>query len=174
MAAIKEIIKARIFTSGERTGLLLTDKVRALTLCYALVVRDSDELFFPESLLDDWGHEVNSLELYGWVQENGMLFPRAELFGFEKSGYPSQHFMREIDLVAPFLCFVFEQPDNPLSAGIQVDAVLVGDSQVERPVHGKPPPGIKEPMRRAGVSWWRVPLDTVDDIDFEQLDSFID
>lgn len=173
VATIREIIQARIFTSGERTGLLLTDNAGAITLRYALVIRDSDELFFPESLLDDWGHEVKNLDLYEWVQENGMLFPRAELFGFEKGGNPRQHFLREVDLVAPAYCFVFEEPDSPLAAGVQVGIILVMDFQVTRPVRSKRPPGIKGPMRHARVSWWRVPADALDDIDLDQIDHLI-
>jgi hypothetical protein len=174
VAAIRELVQARIITSAERTGLVLTDNAGAITLRYALVMRDSDELFFPESLLDDWGHEINSLELYEWVQENGMLFPRAELFGFEGSGKPSQYFLREVDLVAPVHCFVFKDPDSPLAAGVQVDVVLTLDFHVTRPIPSKRPPGIKGPMGRARVSWWRVPADVVDDIELDQIDPSID
>ncbi len=169
MAAIREFIQARIFTFGGRTGLLLTDNAAAIILRYALVIRGSDVLFFPESLLDDWGHEVNSLELYEWIQENGILFPRAELFGIDKDGNPSQHFIREVDLVAPVHSFVFEEPNDPLSAGVQVDVVLVRDFQVTRPILSHRPPGIKGPMRRAKVRWCRVPADTVDGLDLEEI-----
>jgi len=174
VAVIKELVRAQTFKIGERTGLLLTDNAEAVILRYALVLRNSGELFFPQSLLDDWGHEVNGLELYEWIQENGMLFPRAELFGCELSGNPCQHFMRDVDLVAPVYCFVFKEPGSPLSAGVQVDVILVPDSQATRPISRKHLPEVKGPLRHSRVSWWRIPTHTFDETNIEKIAQVID
>ena len=86
--------------TGETNGAVLWD-VQAETviyLRYAVILRGTEEEFFPTSLLDDWGNEVKGLGIYSWIRDYGERFPRAELFGVNNAGMPDQCFVRELEI----------------------------------------------------------------------------
>ena len=67
----------------ERALILLDESADKCYLAFTFLEQGTEREIFPESLLDDWGHEIKTLALYDWVLENGLHFPRAEIFGFE-------------------------------------------------------------------------------------------
>lgn len=146
---------------------MLDNKALPIYLCYTLTVRESEAEIYPESLLDDWGHEINSLYLYEWVQENGLHFPRAELFGFDANGRRKQCFLRELDLMARYPCYAYEDFRSPLTDGMLIEAILIPSRQNIRPKRIKRPQEIEGPMRNAMVSWWQVPADNLNGIDIQ-------
>lgn len=157
MSVIKQHLKAEILKSGERAALLLNESAELLYVSYALVEKETEVEILPESLLDDWGHEITSLELYEWIHENGIHFPRAELFGFDISGTRRQCFLRELDLVARYPCYCFESLEDPPSKGVRIETILLPDRQISNPEPMRRPAKIGRPMELAQVSWWRVP-----------------
>jgi hypothetical protein len=165
MGAIKQRVLAKLMKSGDRVILLMDEKTDPVYLAYALVERETDVEIFPESLLDDWGHEISSLNLYDWIQENGLQFPRAEVFGSDKTGIRKQCFLRELDLVIRYPCYVYNSKSAPLNEGRRLEAILIPDQKLIEPKRIKPPDVIPKPMLNADVSWWRVPATNLDNID---------
>ena len=74
-----------------RLALLLTnpkpeeESDASLILRFAFVTVGPEEHLFPSFLIDDWGGEVRSLALYGWVHENGNQFPRQKFLALSKT-----------------------------------------------------------------------------------------
>ena len=169
MSAIKQPFKARVLESGDRTVLLVDDSSSAVYLRFAFLERESESELFPESLLDDWGHEIASFELYEWVQENGSQFPRAEIFGFDRDGMPQQCFLRQLDLASRYPCYLYKDAGLPLAGGQLVEAVLIVDPHVRQVQRSKAPDHIGGPLCRARLSWWRIPSDCDDSFDFSLL-----
>lgn len=174
MAAIKQRINAKLIKVGDRAVLLLDDQTLPVYLCYALIVRESEVEIYPESLLDDWGHEIKSLYLYEWIQENGLLFPRAEIFGFDSSGKRKQCFLRELDLMARYPCYALEGIRTPLSAGVFIEAILIPSRHIIQPKRIKRPHEIEGPLRDALVSWWQVPADNLNGVDMQLFTPTLD
>ena len=108
-------VSGKLFWENEaaangRSALLLTgvnpDPAEAglLFLRFAYVLMGTEAPLFPSFLIDDWGGEIKGVSLYSWVKENGILFPRAEIFGFDRQGNQVQYFLRELELFARLLC----------------------------------------------------------------------
>lgn len=171
MAAIRQQINGKIIFIEDQAVLWLDDQSNPVYLRYALIVRESEMEIFPESLLDDWGHEIKSLDLYEWIQENGYQFPRAEIFCFDRMGKRRQFFLRELDLMAPYPCYAFESSQTPITKGVPVKAILIPNRQINQPKPVNPPPEIEGPMRNALVSWWHVPTDDLASVDLQLIAS---
>lgn len=171
MPAIKQRIKARVINTGDRAMLLLDNQAQPVYLCYALVIRDSEVEILPESLLDDWGHEINSLYLFEWIQENGLQFPRAEIFGFDSTGKHMQCFLRELDLTALYPCYAFESIQTPISSGVLIDAILIPNHRIFQPRRINRPQDIEEPMKNARVNWWQSPAGNMEGVDLQLFSS---
>ena len=163
MQAVKHGIDGRLLAENGRFALLLFDPepgpetAVSLYLRYAFLTQGAEEPLFPAFILDDWGGEIKSLSLYDWFDEFAVQFPRAELFGFDGQGRPTQRFLRELELFSQWVCYAYSAPDTPLAAGVLVEAVLLPDETVKAPVKIKRPSWIKRPLRAARVAWWRVP-----------------
>ncbi len=166
MAAIRHKIVGRLLTSGDQTWLIWLDRAaldapfivsHTLFLRYALVERGTEQPIFPELALDDWGHERTGLELYRWVEAEGDLFPRAELFGYTWHGQPIQRFLREIELGFLFPCYIYSDPAAALDAGRRLDAIILPDDTLTQTEPASPPAAFPLALRRAHVSWWRAP-----------------
>lgn len=148
-----------------RTALLLLnpnpDEVTAVSLYlrYAFVLLGPEEYIFPAFILDDWGHEMRSLDIYEWVRENADHFPRAEIFGYEADGRETQCFVRGLELVVKLPCYVYQNEGDKVTEGLRVDEIWLPDVSVAEPMPTKPPPELKRPLRAARVSWQRVPPD---------------
>jgi len=146
----------KLESKGERAALLISQNGKTYILRLAYVLRGTDARFFPESVLDDWGHEISGSELYQWVRENEVYFPRAELFGHDIKGKPRQCFLRELDLAAGLPLYVFEEASAPLNSGLQVHAILLVDKESSQRQLSVAPARISYPLRGATVEWWLV------------------
>jgi hypothetical protein len=171
MAPIWQQINGKLIFVGDQAVLWLDNQSKPVFLRYALRVRETEVEIFPESLLDDWGHEIKSLDLYDWIQENGFQFPRAEIFGFDRMGKRRQFFLRELDLMARYPCYAFESSQTPITKGVLVRANLIPNRHINQPKPIKRPPEIEGPMRNALVSWWHVPADDLASVDVHLIAS---
>lgn len=162
MKAVKQRVQGQLLAMNGRYALLLHDThpepeaPQLVYLRFAFVTVGVEEHFFPAFLLDDWGNEIKSLELYNWVDEFAVQFPRAELFGFDESGQETQLFLRELEPYGLLPCYAYPAADTAVSDGVLVEAIMLPDEGVTEPVKIKRPSEVKRPLRRARVQWWRV------------------
>ena len=156
MKALQQQIRGLLMAQEEMAAVLLDDHATGLYLRFPLVSLGAEDAIFPAFLLDDWGNEINTLELYQWVRDNGPQFPRAEVFGYELDGSETQAFLRALDLVTRYPCYAYPAADAPISAGTLVRLMFVLDSSVDQAVRIKRPAGIEPPLRDAQLHWWRV------------------
>lgn len=156
MTALAQSTQGEFHSSDER-GVLVVDQTRAqVCLRYALIELSGGGLFFPELLLDDWGHEISTLELYRWIRDNGSLFPRAEVFGYDHEGNDRQYFLRELDLLSRYPCYGYSNFDEPLREGLEVTFFVIAVDEAIQ-VQRIPETGdITWPMSNAAVRWWQV------------------
>ncbi|MFQ5400853.1 MAG: hypothetical protein ACE5E7_14805 [Anaerolineae bacterium] len=156
-------VHGRLLADGGRSVLLLLDPeptepaAESLFLRFAFVTTGVEEHIFPALLLDDWGRESASAELYQWVYEYGDQFPRAEMFGFDVGGREVQCFLRELEHFARLPCYAYREADAPVAGGVLVEAVLLPDKTAEFPRRERRPSGLQRPLRSVRASWWRVP-----------------
>jgi hypothetical protein len=153
---MRKRIRGRIHKVDQKAMLLLDERVTSCYLAFALLERGTEREIFPESLLDDWGHEIKSLALYSWIQENGIHFPRAEIFGYDRAGNDTQCFLRDLDPLSKYPCYVFEEPRQAIAEGVQVVAIGLPDDDAQRPARAKKPPGTESPLNNAEIQWWRI------------------
>lgn len=156
MPDLRKRIRGRIHKVDEKAMLLLDERVAYCYLAFSLLERGTEREIFPESLLDDWGHEIKNLALYDWIQENGIHFPRAEIFGYDRAGNNIQCFLRDLDPLSKYPCYVFEEPRQAIVEGVQVVSIGLPDNDVQQPVRTRRPPGTESPLNNAKVHWWRV------------------
>lgn len=156
MPDLRKKIRGRIYKVDEKALLLIDDGAASCYLAFALVEKGTEMEIFPESLLDDWGHEINSLALYEWIQDNAIHFPRAEVFGYDSDGRTTQSFLRDLDPLAKYPCYVFEERPQAIADGVQVVAIGVVEGDAEQPVRTMQPPGTESPLNNAEIHWWRV------------------
>lgn len=167
MRAVAQRVAGQLLEKEDKVGLILRDSKPTAdapdvhVLRYAFIVRgpDTGDHIFPALILDDWGREIRSLNLYRWVRENGDRFPRAEIFGLERDGRETQCFVRELELYARLPCYVFANVESSIASGSRVAAVFLPDDSVEKPRRIKEPKDIEQPLRRAMVTWWKIPSD---------------
>ncbi|MGB3713831.1 MAG: hypothetical protein WA996_05305 [Candidatus Promineifilaceae bacterium] len=156
MTALAQGIQGEFHFSDD-LGVLVVNQTRAqVCLRYALIELSAGSLFFPELLLDDWGHEIRTLELYRWIRENGTLFPRAEVFGYDFEGNDRQYYLRELDLLSGYPCYGYANFDEPLREGLEINFFVMA---VDEPIQVQWVPDSGEitwPMSNAAVRWWQV------------------
>lgn len=156
MPGLRKKIRGRIYKDCGKALLLIDDEASFCFLAFALLEVGTEREIFPESLLDDWGHEIDDQALYEWINENGIHFPRAELFGFDGEGRHIQLFLRELDPIAKYSCYVFEERRQAISEGIPIVAIGILEGNLEQPVRIGKPPGVKAPLNNARVQWWQI------------------
>jgi hypothetical protein len=167
MSIVLQKVQGELISRDSRWALLLDDSAEDLFLSFAYPVLESTEMILPELVLDDWGKEIASMKLYEWIRENGLHFPRAEIFGFNPNGHPQQYFLRELDLMSKYPCFAFNQRDYNLDAGLLIEAVLIlNDKMTESGKMGMPSE-IQVPLRYIQASWWQVRPESRHDFKFE-------
>jgi hypothetical protein len=161
---IKQAVQGTLLVDGEKTALLMGNSESGATvyLAYALITQGPGHQILPASLLDDWGNEIGKLDLYHWIHENGLRFPRAEVFGYSPSGKREQYFLRDLELFAKYPVYAFGGDDEPANSGVLLRAVLIPDVTTVEPQRIDPPEDLIPPLREAWVSWWRVGLDRAD------------
>jgi hypothetical protein len=163
-------VEGTLFSRDEQAALMLRPGETQYALRLGFILRGSEEVILPESLLDDWGHELAAPALYEWVRENGLHFPRAEIFGFELNGRPGQCFVREVDLMAGYACFAFESEDAPLASGIRLNAILIPRADSGPPRRLPAPAEISAPLSMAAAEWWSVDPAATGQPDLDYLD----
>jgi hypothetical protein len=161
-----------LFSDGQRMALFMSADGVHYTLRLGFVLRGTEETLLPQTLLDDWGHEIHGLDLYLWIRENATHFPRAELFGSDLSGQPRQCFIRELELTAGYICLAYENPSSAAMKG----ATRLTDILVPIPGAGQKklkeaPAKIPFPLRDAAVEWWAVDSATMQGsmVDFSRM-----
>lgn len=153
-----------LYRADQRAALLLSVGAGYYTVRLGYVMRGTGQTLLPETLLDDWGHEVGGVDLYLWVKENGAHFPRAELFGLDGSGRAMQCFLRELDLTAGYACRVYEDSTRAaIKDGVELTAILVPVSGSGQQRQREAPAKIPFPLRDAHVEWWTVALTVAQD-----------
>ena len=157
MSEVLSKVRAQLFKTDDRTAIILDENATPIWISFAFVERETEELIFPESILDDWGRGIKSLAMYHWVSENGQQFPRAEIFGIRPSGIHVQRFLREIDLTARLPCFAKKNFVDPLESMTQVDMVLIRDETVDGARRITPPQHIPYPFIQVKADWWKIP-----------------
>lgn len=156
MADLRLTINGTFSVGTNHSILFLEESGNQYFLAFAFQVRGGEQLLFPDSLLDDWGHEFNSLSLYPWLQKNGSDFPRAEIFGQNQFGDSLQAFVREIDLMSNFPCFLFENRDDPILAGKPVTDIVIAAPGLSSPEPASGAHLFNLPLSKALVQWWQI------------------
>ena len=176
MRPIRHKVQGKLFHNGEEAALWLyreDDPVPAgisidtVYLRYALTVRGYEQPFFPAELLNDWGETMRGTKVYRWLRENGELYPRAELFGYDANGDETQYFARDLEIFWKTPCFAFPDPKASLIERISLLNIMVVDASAPALEKIKRPRGIKMPLRRASVNWWRISPDKLTNFQFD-------
>lgn len=124
---------------------------------YALTERGTEAPILPSSLLDDWGNEITKLKLYKFLRDEGDLYPRSEVFGFDLEGRERQNFVRELELFEKYPCYVYTDVNQPIESGQRINTVAVITDTVTEIGPIKPPKTVPQPLRRSRVEWYGVP-----------------
>lgn len=158
MNIIKEKISATLVIDEHATALRMNSSEIGgeIFLSYALTTQGPGHQVLPSVLLDDWGNEVGNLGLYRWIRENGLRFPRAEIFGLDPAGSEVQYFLRDLELMAKFPAYVFEDEGASATVGTLIKACLIPEETTIAPQRVEPPEEVGFPLREADVQWWRV------------------
>ena len=167
MKPITQQLPGRLYPKDNALALLLDDPAGVVYLRYALVVGGPERHVLPAVVLDDWGHELKTLDLYRWIDTEGQRFPRAELFGYEMNGAETQYFLRDLEIFFRYPCYVYPEPQAPVPAGILLQHVLQPDPTLPAgPQAGQSPASTPWPLHRANVQWWRANPHTLTDWGF--------
>jgi hypothetical protein len=156
MGAVGERLHGRVLSDDNQAALILDPIGGTLLVRYALVQTGSGKHILPETILDDWGHEIRGLQIYSWVRENGPRFPRAEVFGFEPTGSRTQCFMRELELMSRYPCYIYPDEGYPIAAGVKLDAAIIVEpgSAAPRPIRDlSAVPGL---LADGQLKWWTI------------------
>jgi hypothetical protein len=156
MKLLQQRLNGVLHRVGEQGVVVWDEAAGPLYLRFLLPEIEREEGIFPAFLLDDWGQEIKTLELYDWVRENGVNFPRAEIFGIDQNGQEAQVFLRELELFGKYPGYAYREKGDPVTAGVLVAAIVLTDSQVAEPQRIKRPVGVAGPLRYAKVSWWQA------------------
>jgi len=157
LKAIRQKVNGAILVE-EQGGLVLDETAEPIYLRYAFVTLGKEEHIFPAFLLDDWGSEVKGLGLYDWVAENGLYFPRAEIFGYKATGEKTQVFLRALDLVLKLRCYAFGTADMPIEGGCLIETVFLPDESVTEPTAAKRPLNAPKLLGKSAVKWVKIPV----------------
>lgn len=154
---VKHPVHGKLVTDGDKVALHLNpDSDSILFLAYALVTQGPGLHILPSALLDDWGNEIKNPDLFQWIADNGLHFPRAEVFGVSPTGEPVQYFLRDIELFVGYPLYVFEAEDAPDSSARLAQAVLLTDDSIDGEVRTTVPDGTGDLLSKSQVSWWLV------------------
>ncbi len=151
-------MQGSILIDGSKAALRLDagESASPIFLSYALVTQGPGHHVLPSVVLDDWGKEIGQLQIYPWLRENGLRFPRAEVFGRSPNGESRQYFVRDLELFGASPVYAFAAEDAPDASGVLVQAVLIDDETAAAPRPATPPDGVSGLLREAQVTWWVV------------------
>jgi hypothetical protein len=154
--AIKQKVQG-VLQDGEPGVLVLDEAADSVYLVYAFVTLETEQHILPAFLLDDWGNEIKGLDLYEWVEENGIYFPRAEIFGFSPTGQEIQIYLRELDLMARYPCYAYLEAGSPIASGHLLESIYLPDEASSGEwVSFNRPAGRPYPQGKAAVRWFKA------------------
>ncbi len=155
---VKQSIPGTIIVDGNKAALRLGDAQSTdhVFLTYALVTQGPEYQILPSVVLDDWGNEVGQIQLYAWIRDNGLKFPRAEVFGETPKGAPAQFFVRDLELFGKYPVYGFSAIDAPTASGMLLNAILVPDSTIQEPELSEVPDDVVAPLQEVQAGWWRI------------------
>ena len=154
----KKSLQGSLLIDGGKAALRLDagESASPIYLSYALVTQGPGHHVLPSVLLDDWGKEIGRLQIYPWLRENGLRFPRAEVFGRSPNGESLQYFVRDLELFGAYPVYAFATEDAPDASGVLLQAILIDDETAVVPRPAAPPDGVSGLLREAQVTWWVV------------------
>lgn len=154
-SVVRQQLEGELLSLDEERGALIVGPVEKLVfLSFTFRVLTAEEYILPESILDDWGHEITGLGLYEWVRQNGERFPRAEVFGYNLAGQARQFFVRELEFLGRYSCLGWSDENSPIRDALTIEAILVADQTADN-LKQVPKPLLKSiPIKYADVGWW--------------------
>lgn len=159
MATIfKEPVAGNIVVDSSKVAIRLLNNAseQRVFLAYSLVTQGPGLQILPTTLLDDWGNEIRPPKLYHWIKENGLHFPRAEVFGQTPTGAPVQYFLRDLELFGKYPLYAYNHQDESDALGLLVNAILIPEEGTGAPYQIEPPEGIGALLRQAQITWWKI------------------
>lgn len=166
MKIVRQKIRGSVVERGEKVAVLMEPESDSegpsVWLTFALVTMGKEEHILPGLVLDDWGNEISSLNLYSWLRENGDCFPRAEVFGTDIAGVPLQIFVRALELFASYPLYVSHQAQDGL---VRAHTIIVAEGSAISPERIPVPDSVSLPLREARVEWWRADVDQPSQLD---------
>ncbi|MEM8861279.1 MAG: hypothetical protein AAGD96_23375 [Chloroflexota bacterium] len=131
-----------------------------LYLRFGFVFRGTEKPLIPSFLIDDHGNENHRLRLMEWVYQQGDIYPRSEIFGYEvneaREWIETQIFVRELELSLRFYCWVVDDLKAPPS-GLTVHRFAVIDEKIDEPKKIPKPDDWVLPLRRSRPACWAYP-----------------
>ncbi|MBP9503232.1 MAG: hypothetical protein KBF17_13815 [Candidatus Promineofilum sp.] len=160
MKLIKKSVPGVLLVDDDLAVLRLdkTGSENRVYLSFAFITHGPGYRILPSVLLDDWGNEVSYSDLYDWIRDNGLRFPRAELFGFDPAGLQTQYFLRDLELFAEYPLYAFAEKDSTPDSAVLVRAIFLPGEAVDAPQRVATPDDIEFPLSKTDVEWWRVNL----------------
>ena len=131
-----------------------------LFLRFGFVFMGTEKPLIPSFLKDDHGNENHRLRLMEWVYQQGDMYPRSEVFGYEvneaREWVETQVFVRELELSIRFFTWVVEDLKAP-PAGLPVHRFAIFDRNVTEPTKIRKPEDWVLPLQRSRAACWAIP-----------------
>ncbi|MEM9776817.1 MAG: hypothetical protein AAF902_19710 [Chloroflexota bacterium] len=131
-----------------------------LYLRFGFVFMGTEKPMIPSFVVDDRGNENHRLRLMEWVYQQGDMYPRSEIFGYElnenKEWVETQIFIRELELSIRFFTWVVDDLKAP-PAGQIVHRFHVIDEKVSEPTKIRKPESWVLPLQRSRPACYAVP-----------------
>lgn len=129
-------------------------------LAYALVTQGPEYQTSPSVLLDDWGNQVGSLNLYarGDSSRTGCAFRAPRCLASRRPARRLNISYATWKLFGRFPVYAFSEAGAPAASGVLVRDVLVPDAATAGPQLTEPPQEIVIPLREGQLRWWRINL----------------
>ena len=102
----------------------LTRASGAARVLFGRPVRTLPYPILVNSLMTERNTRLDQLSVFGWIEDNAILEPRAEIFGLTPLGDDPVLFIRDIDLDRPPECFTMPKP-GPQGAWSRVAGVII-------------------------------------------------
>ena len=106
--------------------------LQPVSICFGLPLLTEPYTLVLNSLYTERNTQIRTLSAYGWIDENAIYEPRAELVGITSIGTQPVTFLRDLDLDLPPVAYV-QSSQNP-NTFIRLNEVLI-----VQPEHIGPP-----------------------------------
>ncbi len=118
-------------SGGAPAALSLAHLPAPATLYFGLQILTAPFPILVHSLMTEHNTQLDQLSLFGWIEENGILEPRAEIIGLTPLGEQPVLFLRDLDLDRP--------PQAWLRVGQPARWLRVSGVALIDPTHAGPP-----------------------------------